>query len=79
MFHNPVSADALSVLNANFLLPTSMICSKSVELETNDALLESSEPSAALPLMAFVVEAAEDEEAVELPLRNFDPEMSGWK
>ena len=56
-----------------------MICSKSVELETNDALLESSEPSAALPLMAFVVEAAEDEEAVELPLRNFDPEMSGWK
>ena len=57
--------------------PTSKICSKSVELETKEALLESSEPSAALPLMALVVDAAEEEEAVELPLRNFDPEMKG--
>ena len=57
--------------------PTSKICSKSVELETKEALLESSDPSAALPLRAFVVDAAEDEEAVELPLRNFDPEMKG--
>ena len=26
-------------------------------------------------MMAFVVDAAEEEEAVELPLRNFDPEI----
>ena len=53
-----------------------MICSRSVELETKEPLLESSEPSA-LPLMTFVAEA-EEEEGVELPLRNFDPEiMSG--
>ena len=51
-----------------------MICSKSVELETKDPLLESSEPSA-FPLLALAAEA-EDEEGVELPLRNFDPEMS---
>lgn len=51
-----------------------MICSKSVELETKDALLESSDPSA-FPLLTFVAETGDEEEA-ELPLRNFDPEMS---
>ena len=51
-----------------------MICSKSVELETKDALLESSDPSA-FPLLTFVAETGHEEEA-ELPLRNFDPEMS---
>ena len=54
--------------------PTSMICSKSVELETKEPLLESSEPST-FPLLTLAAEA-EDEEGVELPLRNFDPEMS---
>ena len=65
-----------NIFSVPLRLPTSVICSRSVELETKEPLLESSEPSA-LPLTTFVAEA-EDEEGVELPLRNFDPEiMSG--
>ena len=56
-----------------------MICSKSVELETKEPLLESSEePSTTFPFPTFAAAdgAAEGEDAPELPLRNFDPAMS---